>query len=251
MDIGTIIGIIACFGLIIMSIGNKLMLFVDIASVLIVVGGTIGATMINFPLKDVIGAINVAKNVFFAKQSDPTAVIKDLIEYASRARKEGILVLESVVESIKDEFLAKGVQLAVDGLEPKFIQQIMQTEIEKIEDRHKQGAEVFTAMAALAPAFGLIGTLVGLVMMLQSMDDPSTIGPAMAIALITTFYGAILANCLFMPMAGKLKARSKEEVLIRELVLEGILSIAGGDNPRIMEQKLNAFLPPKLRRSSF
>lgn len=251
MDIGSIVGIIACYGLIIMAIGAQLILFINIPSALIVVGGTLGATMINFPLADVIGAVNVAKNVFFAKKSDPALVIKDLIEYAGKARKEGILVLESVVGSIKDEFLAKGVQLAVDGLEPKFIQQIMETEIERIEDRHKYGAEVFSTMAALAPAFGLIGTLIGLVLMLQSMDDPSSIGPSMAVALITTFYGALMANTLFTPMSGKLKARSKEEVLIKELVLEGILSIAGGDNPRIMEQKLNAFLSPKLRKSSF
>ncbi len=251
MDIGTIVGIIACYGLIVMAVGTQLVLFINIPSALIVVGGTIGATMINFPLADVIGAVSVAKNVFFTKKSDPSLMIKDLIEYASKARKEGILVLESVVGSIKDEFLARGGQLAVDGLETKFIKQIMETEIERIEDRHKYGAEVFSTMAALAPAFGLIGTLVGLVLMLQSMDDPSSIGPSMAVALITTFYGALLANTLFTPMSGKLKARSKEEMLIKELVLEGILSIAGGDNPRIMEQKLNAFLPPKLRRSSF
>tara|TARA_Y100000294_G_scaffold85432_1_gene80006 strand:+ start:191 stop:946 length:756 start_codon:yes stop_codon:yes gene_type:complete len=251
MDIGSIIGIIAAYGLIIMAIGTQLVLFISVPSALIVIGGTLGATMVNFPLSDVIGAINVAKNVFFVKKSDASEVIRDLIEYASKARKEGILVLESVVGSIKDEFLAKGVQLAVDGLEPKFIQKILETEIEKIEDRHKSGADVFMAMATLCPAFGLIGTLVGLVLMLQSMEDPSSIGPAMAVALIITFYGAVLANTLFIPMSGKLKARSKEEVLLKELVLEGILSIAGGDNPRIMEQKLNAFLPPKLRKTTF
>ena len=234
-----------------MAIGTQLILFINIPSALIVIGGTIGATMINFPLKDVIGAIAVGKNVFFVKSSDPAEIIKDLVEYGSRARKEGILVLESVVGSIQDQFLAKGIQLAVDGLEPKFIQQIMETEIERLEDRHKHGADVFATMAALAPAFGLIGTLVGLVLMLQSMDDPSSIGPSMAVALITTFYGALMANTLFTPMSGKLKARSKEEMLIKGLVLEGILSIAGGDNPRIMEQKLNSFLPPKSRKTTF
>lgn len=251
MDIGTIIGIIAAYGLIIMAIGTQLILFVNVPSALVVIGGTLGATMVNFPLGRVIGAVNVAKNAFLVKKNDPSLMIQELIEYAGKARKEGILVLESVVGSIKDEFLAKGIQLAVDGLEPKFIQKIMETEIQFIEDRHKQGAEVFTTMAALAPAFGLIGTLVGLVLMLQSMDDPSSIGPSMAVALITTFYGAVLANTLFVPIAGKLKTRSKEELLVKELVLEGIMSIASGDNPRIMEQKLNAFLAPKLRKSSF
>lgn len=252
MDIGTIVGIIAAYGLIVFAIGlTQLMLFINIPSAFVVIGGTLGATMVNFPLNRVIGAMNVAKNAFLVKTSDPSMIIQEMIDYAGRARKEGILVLESVVGSVKDEFLAKGIQLAVDGLEPKFIQKIMETEIQFIEDRHKQGADVFTTMAALAPAFGLIGTLVGLVLMLQSMDDPSAIGPSMAVALITTFYGALMANTLFIPIAGKLKARSSEEMLIKELVLEGIMSIAGGDNPRIMEQKLNAFLSPKLRKSSF
>lgn len=251
MDIGTIIGIIAAYGLIIMAIGTQLILFVNVPSALVVMGGTLGATMVNFPLSRVFGAVNVAKNAFLVKKNDPSLMIQELIEYAGKARKEGILVLESIVGSIKDEFLAKGIQLAVDGLEPKFIQKIMETEIQFIEDRHKQGAEVFTTMASLAPAFGLIGTLVGLVLMLQSMDDPSSIGPSMAVALITTFYGAVLANTLFVPIAGKLRTRSKEELLVKELVLEGIMSIASGDNPRIMEQKLNAFLAPKLRKSSF
>ncbi len=251
MDIGTVIGIIAAYGLILMAIGAQLVLFVNIPSALIVVGGTLGATMVNFPLGRVIGAVSVAKNAFFAQKNDPTIIIKDLIEHAGKARKGGILALESVVGSIKDEFTAKGVQLAVDGLEPKFIQKILETEIQFIEDRHKQGAEVFSTMASLAPAFGLIGTLVGLVLMLQSMDDPSAIGPSMAVALITTFYGAVLANTTFLPISGKLKTRSKEELLAKELVIEGILSIAAGDNPRIMEQKLNAFLPPKLRKTSF
>lgn len=251
MDIGTIVGIIAAYGLIVFAIGTQLVLFINIPSALIVIGGTLGATMVSFPLGRVLGAMNVAKNAFFIKKLDPSIMIKDLIEYAGRARKEGILALESVVGSIKDEFLAKGLQLAVDGLEPRFIQKILETEIQFIEDRHKQGADVFSTMAALAPAFGLIGTLVGLVLMLQSMDDPSAIGPSMAVALITTFYGAVLANTLFLPISGKLQSRSKEELLVKELILEGILSIASGDNPRIMEQKLNSFLPPKLRKSSF
>ncbi len=251
MDIGTIIGIVAAYGLIIMAIGTQLILFVNVPSMLIVVGGTLGAAMVNYPLGTIFGAVNVAKNAFFVKALDPSSMIKDLIEYASRARKEGILVLESVVGSIKDEFLAKGIQLAVDGLEPKFIQQIMENEVQYMEDRHKEGAEVFATLAVLAPALGLIGTLIGLVLMLQSMDDPSAIGPSMAVALITTFYGAVMANTLFIPISGKLKARSKEEMLVKELIVEGVLSIAAGDNPRVMEQKLNAFLSPKFRKSSF
>ena len=137
--------------------------------------------------------------------------------------------------------------MAVDGLEPDAIENIMETEIEFLKNRHNLGAEIFSTMAAFAPALGMIGTLIGLVQMLQSMDDPSSIGPAMAVALLTTFYGSVLANLVFMPMSGKLKAKSKLETMEREIITEGIMCLANGDNPRIVEQKLMSFLPPKLR----
>ena len=161
------------------------------------------------------------------------------------------MALESKINEMNDEFMKKGMQLSVDGLEPGAIKEILETEIDAIQERHKLGAEIFTTLGTFAPALGMIGTLIGLVQMLQTMSDPSTIGPAMAVALLTTFYGAIMANILFLPIAGKLRNRSSEEVMLKDLITEGVISIAKGENPRVIEQKLNAYLPPQMRESSF
>jgi chemotaxis protein MotA len=254
MDLATIIGIFSAFGLVIVSIamGGGLILFVNVPSLMIVVGGTIGATMINYPLKDVLGSIGVVKNAFFAGAIPAVeGLIKEFVNLGSKARREGILALESDVKSIKDEFLKKGLQMAVDGLEPQSIQEILDTEVSYQRARHQLGAEVFSTMGSFAPAMGMIGTLIGLVQMLQTMDNPSTIGPAMAVALLTTFYGSIMANLVCMPIAGKLRSRSKEEVLTKEMVIEGVLSLTRGENPRILEQKMLAFIAPKMRKSNF
>jgi len=147
--------------------------------------------------------------------------------------------------------MRKGLQLSIDGLEPNAINEILNTEIISIQDRHRLGSDIFTTLGTFAPALGMIGTLIGLVQMLQTMEDPSSIGPAMAVALLTTFYGSLLANVVCLPIAGKLRNRSNQEVVAKELMAEGIKSIAKGDNPRLLEQKLNAFLPPQLRETSF
>jgi len=253
VDIATVIGLLAAFGLVLTSlvIGGNPGAFVDIPSVLIVVGGTFGILFINWPLSNLLKIGGVIRNAFFTTQTDYTSLTGRLVEYSTKARKEGILALESASEGESDQFLRKGIQMAVAGLEPTVIQSLLDKEIEKLESRHKGGADLFQAAGTFAPAMGLIGTLIGLVQMLQSMDDPSTIGPAMAVALITTFYGAIMANMIFLPIAGKLRTRSEEEVISKELMLEGILSISAGDNPRILEAKLHAFLEPKMRKSSF
>jgi len=253
MDLATFIGIIASFSLLVSAImmGSGLAAFINIPSILIVLGGTICATMINYPLKDVIRSIKIVQNAFFAKTLTFGEIIANFVNYATRARKEGILALEATLPEIQDDFLKKGLQLTIDGLEPQSITEILETEIAFIEDRHRLGAEMFQTMGTFSPAFGMIGTLIGLVQMLQSMDDPSTIGPSMAVALITTFYGAVLANVLFLPLSGKLKTRSKEESLHKEMILHGIISLSRGDNPRIIEQKLHSFLPPILRVSTF
>lgn len=252
MDLATIIGVVLSFGLVISAImmGSSLFVFISIPSLLIVVGGTLGATLIHYPLGHILGVTGVLKNAFFTKLQKPSETIAQFLEYANRARKEGILSLEPLLKEIDDEYLRKAMQLTVDGVEPQVIQEIMQTEVVYLQERHETGADIFAAMGMYAPALGMIGTVIGLVQMLQSMDDPSAIGPAMAVALITTFYGAVLANLVFNPLSGKLKTRSKEEVLLRELALEGILSISRGENPRIIEEKLNGFLPPKLRTKS-
>jgi len=253
MDIATIIGIVVAFALVLVAIvtGGGLIIFVDVPSLLIVVGGVFGVTLVNYPLSDMLKVMSVALKTLFPTYTNPTEYISKLVEFSGLARKEGILALENASAEIKHEFMKKGIQLAVDGLENQAIRDILETEIDKLEERHKLGAELFTAMGTYGPAMGMIGTLIGLVQMLQTMDDPSSIGPAMAVALLTTFYGAIMANMLFLPMAGKLKNNSAKEIFTNELIMEGILAINSGDNPRVVEQKLHAFIAPKLRKSSF
>ncbi len=249
MDLASIIGLAAGMTIMIVSIlmGGSIFLFINIPSVLIVVGGTIASTLINYPLGDVIGVLRVVKKAFLHREENPTTVVQLLVKFAETARREGILSLEQQVAQVQDDFLRTGINLAVDGTEPEHIRDIMETEISYISERHKSGAGLFEAMAMYAPAFGMIGTLIGLVQMLANMSDPSTIGPSMAVALITTFYGAVMANLIFLPIAGKLKQRSASEVLTKELCVEGIMSIQSGDNPRIVEDKLKAFIAPTKR----
>jgi len=251
MDLATIIGIVLSFGLVVSAImvGSSLMIFISIPSALIVIGGTLGATLVNYPLGQVLGVIGVVKKAFFTNLDSPNDIIERFMDYANRARREGILSLEPIIKQIDDLYLKKGLQLTVDGLEPQAIQEILETEISYREERHETGAEIMSALGAFAPALGMIGTVIGLVQMLQTMSDPSTIGPAMAVALITTFYGAVLANLVFIPLSGKLKHRSKEEVLLMEMVMEGILAISKGENPRIIQEKLSSFVPPRQRKA--
>ncbi len=253
MDIATLVGVISAFALVLTAItlGGSITLFINIPSIMIVIGGTLGATMINYPLPDIFKVFKVVKNAFFHEKQTTAGIISNFVSLAGTARREGILALEAGINEMKDEFMKKGLQLSVDGLEPNSIREILQTEIVAIQDRHKLGSDIFTTIGTFAPALGMIGTLIGLVQMLQTMNDPSTIGPAMAVALLTTFYGALLANILCLPIAGKLKNRSNDEVMMKELMAEGIIAIAKGDNPRIIEQKLNAYLPPQLRENSF
>ena len=257
MDIATLIGILCSFALVtiamVMGEGSffeKFMTFIDIPSIFIVFGGTLGATLTSTPMANLANLGKILKNAFFSKPVDTRIVIDQFIDYANRARREGILTLEGPIRNIDDEYLRKGMQLTVDGLEPQVIEEIMYGEIENLETRHQRGIDIVNALATFAPALGMIGTVIGLVRMLKTLDDPSTIGPAMAIALITTFYGAILANLLFIPLANKLRTRSAEEVQLREMQLQGILAIAKGENPRLIQEKLNSFQPPNQRRAT-
>jgi chemotaxis protein MotA len=249
MDIATIIGIAAGVILILSAIasGGNFGMFIHVPSMLIVFGGTIAATLINFPLADVIGVIKTVKNAFLHKAAPPTEIIKTVVVFATTARRDGILALESKASEAGDEFLEKSVQLAVDGTAPELIKDILTTELAFLEERHSLGQGVFTSMGTFAPAFGMIGTLIGLISMLAALEDPSMIGEGMATALITTFYGAFIANLIFLPIAGKLKVRTRREILTKEVIIEGILSIQSGDNPRVVEQKLKAFIAPTLR----
>jgi len=249
MDIGTITGIVVGFVLIVsaIQIQGGLTFFINVPSLMIVMGGTIASTLVSFPVGRVVGVMNVVRNAFLQKNLDPNQTIDNLVAFAEKARREGILSLEGAIEEVDDDYLKSGIRLAVDGVEPELIKDILDTELAFIEDRHKIGQAIFSTMGSYAPAWGMIGTLIGLVLMLQQMEDPSSIGPAMAVALLTTLYGAIMANVVFLPIAGKLKNRTAEEILIKEITIEGIMSIQSGDNPRIVKQKLQAFLSPQMR----
>jgi chemotaxis protein MotA len=242
VDISTLIGILVAFGLVIISIliGGDGSWFINYPSVMIVMGGTMGATLLNYPLSEVLSVFKVAKNVFLHRSQRATKLIPLIAGFAKKARQEGILSFESQLKDIEDPFLVKGIQMAIDGMESSSIEDVMTTEIQYLEERHRLGSDIFTTM-------GTLGTIIGLVQMLMQMEDPSQIGAPMAVALLTTFYGTLLANLLFLPVAGKLKTRSKQEVLVKQMVLEGVISIQSGDNHRIVEQKLKAFIAPKAR----
>ncbi len=248
MDIATILGIVSGIGLVLAAIlmGSGLGAFVDPPSLLVVVGGSIAAMMIAFPLSTVIGSIKIALKAFFSPKQSPDTVIERIVDLAVKARKESIIALEK--EEIEDPFLAKGIRLVVDGTAPNLVRSILRTEIGFMKQRHLSGQSVFKFLGGMAPAYGMIGTLIGLVQMLQSLDDPSSIGPAMAVALLTTFYGALLANIVALPIAEKLAGKSGDEVLMMEVTIQGVLAILEGDNPIIVRSKLEAFLSPSQRK---
>lgn len=247
MDLGTLVGLLVGMVLITiaMLLGGSLTAFLDVPSALIVFGGTIATTFIRFTLPDVVNSINVATKAFFAKTQPPKEIIQELVSLSHIARKEGLLKLEK--QPVNDHFLKKAIMYCVDGHDSDFIQEVLDKEIDLTLERHDLGQNIFRAMGDASPAFGMIGTLVGLVNMLGNMKDPSSIGPSMAIALLTTLYGAIIANLLMLPMADKLKRRSQEEELNRKLVVEGVLGLQKGLNPRVLEELLTTFLPPKKR----
>ena len=246
MDLATIGGLVGGAGLILAAIlsSGSLGMFIDIPSLLTVVGGAIAALFINFPVGKVLAVAKVVRKAMFHEAEDATEVIGKMVGYAERARKEGMLALEEDSESEPDKFLAKGLRLAVDGTDPQLLARIMETDLTALETRHKDGKAIFEQLGMFAPAFGMIGTLIGLVQMLANLSDPSAIGGGMAIALLTTFYGSVIANLIALPIAGKLKARSDEELHSREMIIEGIMSIQSGDSPRIVQEKLKSYLTP-------
>lgn len=250
MDIATIIGLAAAFGLVGWSIlaGGNLSGFLNLPAAAIVLGGTFGSLLVHFPLSRFLGLFQILRKTLVFVQPEPDAVIEKMVKYAERARREGMLALEDDSETEEDEFLRKGLRLAVDGTDPQLLEKILHTDLQQIENRHFEGAKMLAAGGTFAPAFGMIGTLIGLVSMLSTLSDPAKIGAGMATALVTTFYGAVLANALFLPLAGKLETRSREEILNKEMVIDGIMAIQSGDSPRIVEEKLKSFLSPSLRR---
>jgi chemotaxis protein MotA len=249
VDIATLVGIVAGIGVIIgaILIGGPLGAFINVPGILIVLGGTVAATLIAQHLKIALNAVKVGLNAVFDRSPAVEETIALIEKLASRVRKEGTLALESV--KVKDAFMAKGVRLAVDGVAVDTIRTTLVVEMMSMKQRHERGQQVFRFMGATAPAMGMVGTLIGLVQMLRTLDDPSSIGPSMAVALLTTLYGAVLANLLFLPVADKLEQRTRSETVNMRIIIEGIESIVNGENQIIVREKLEGFLAPDTRKS--
>lgn len=254
MELGSIIGLISGIFFIAISIlinaKFDVTLFsamLNAPSVLIVVGGVFASVLIAYPLSRLMASLKSVKKVFKPSNIDPSKAIKDIISLANLARKEGLLALEDAVQEVDDDFLKKGIMLIVDGTDPELVRGILETELSYQELRHSDSRSIWEFIASMGPAWGMIGTLIGLVLMLQDLSDPETIGPNMAVALLTTLYGTILANLVASPIANKMRVFSREELLMKEVLIEGMLSIQAGENPRIIEEKLKAFLSPDMR----
>lgn len=249
MELGTIIGLISGVILIFTTIflGGEISSFINIPSFLVVIGGAIAATFVAFTFSEVLGVVNVVKNAFFGPKLDYIQVIETVVELAKKARREGLLAVDKEVNKIDNEYLRNGMEMVVDGTEPELIRKVMETELSYLQDRHLKGQQLFNTLGMYAPAFGMIGTLIGLIAMLQNLDNPAAIGPGMAVALITTFYGALSANLVFLPLATKLQIQSNNEVLEKEMIIEGVLAIQFGEHPNTISRKLLNFLPPKMR----
>jgi chemotaxis protein MotA len=247
MDIATIIGIISGLGLIfgaIMAQGNGAM-FINPPSIMIVVGGTLASTLITFPLGDVLHALQAARQVFSSRKINPNEVVRVIITVANLSRRQGLVSLSRV--RTDNKILKKALQLIADGAPEEVIRQTLRIEIDAMRSRHSVAQDVFRKMGLYAPAFGMLGTLIGLVQMLRMLDDPAEVGPAMSIALLTTFYGSLLSSLVFLPIAGKLKSRTSTEMVNLEIIFEGALSVLQNNNPMLIYEKLSSFIPPGMR----
>lgn len=248
MDIATLLGLAVAVSLIVSSIalgGGSFAAFIDLPSALIVLGGAMAAALVSFPLRNFASVFRVtAKSLFYRLESVPQ-LSDEIVRLAELARRQGLLSLETQLTNIRHPFLLLGVQLAIDGTRPEATEDILRTELSAVAHRHRDGKGVIDCMGRFSPAFGMIGTLMGLVMMLGNMRDPSKIGSGMAVALLTTLYGALAANVVFLPIAEKLKFTSRQELLAMELIVRGVLAIQAGEHPRVIEQKLKSFDPDR------
>ncbi|TET41402.1 MAG: motility protein A, partial [Elusimicrobia bacterium] len=220
------------------------------SSMFITFGGAFPATLVNYPMKQVLGVFKIAKKVLTEREEDPAKLINQFIYFTKIAHKRGILELEKELNKVNNEFLKRGVQLVVDGADQERIRAELETEITFIRERHRVGQEIFLTLGTYCPAFGMIGTIMGLIMMLARIEDQSQIAGGMAVALLTTFYGAVAGYLLFLPVAGKLKRRSEDEIFIKEVIIRGVLSLQAGEIPSVMEAKLKAYLAPQLRKKT-
>ena len=249
MDLGTLFGFIGTWLLIIATLlmGGSLTTYIDVPSAILVFGASITILFFAIPAKYVKGLIPVTKKAFFTKPTQIDKLIEDLVSFAEIARRDGILSLENAVKDIDDPFIVQGIQMAVDGTDPELIEQVMLNDLENLAERHETGKFLYDTMGKYAPAIGMIGTLIGLVAMLADLSDPAAIGAGLAVALLTTLYGAIIANAVAGPIADRLAKRSAEEVMYKTVIVKGVMAIQSGDNPRVVEQKLRTFLPPSER----
>ncbi len=256
MDLASIIGIVLSLAFMIISIclGDdgiaSLKGFLDIPSVMITFGGAFCATLASTSITDFIGGLKSIRLVFKTYAEDTGEMIRRIIDLSNVARKEGLLSLEEAAADLEDEFLKKGILLIVDGTDPELVRAIMETELTSLEDRHKSKVAFWDTLAAMGPAWGMIGTLIGLINMLGNLSDPSSLGPAMAVALVTTFYGSVLANWLCAPVTNKMKENNAKEVMVKQITIEGLLSIQAGENPRVIEEKLKSFVSPSEREAA-
>ncbi|MCC7145073.1 MAG: motility protein A [Phycisphaeraceae bacterium] len=251
MDLGLLFGFFGTWIIIVWALlsGGSIIAYWDVASSILVFGASVTMMFFAFPMENVKSIFAILRQLLFHKSQAPGNLITDMVYYAEIARRDGILSLENVIKDIEDTFVVHGIQMAIDGTDPELIESVLTNELENIIDRHDQGKALFDTLAKYAPAYGMIGTLVGLVIMLRNMSDPSMIGPGMAVAILTTLYGALIANSFALPMADRLARRSAEEILNKTIILKGVMAIQSGDNPRIVEKKLMTFLPPSLRKS--
>ncbi|MCH7673531.1 motility protein A [candidate division KSB1 bacterium] len=251
MDKGTVIGIVAGLGLVIVSMlmGGSVAAFFDIPSLLIVLGGTFAATLVNFPMEDVIGVMKVTQKVIKEEIMPSSKYIDQIVDISKKARTNGLLAIEEDLNNVDEDFMRVTLQHVVNGTENEDLSKLMDAELAIMTQRHKIGQRMYSAMGTYAPAFGMIGTLIGLIQMLQHLDDPASVGPGMAMAMITTFYGALFANLFFLPMAGKLKQRSEQEIQFKEMLLMGVMAIQAEESPRVIQSKLVTYLTPAERKT--
>lgn len=256
MDIASLAGLVVCIVLVLWAIitgagvSGLINNFVDVQSVLITFGGAFCSVLASNTLKDFLGGLKSFTLVLKSSSVNTSEVIAKIIDLSNVARKEGLLQLEEAAGELDDEFMKKGILLIVDGTDPELVRAIMETEIISLESRHKKNIKFWEDVASMGPAWGMIGTLVGLVNMLQTMDDPANIGPQMSVALLTTLYGSLLANWICTPVASKLKVKNEAEMQVKEIMIEGLLSIQAGENPRVIEEKLKSFMSPSDRVSA-
>ncbi len=252
MDIATIAGIIVFLGFVVVSITHAqgfaaLKLFINLEAFLVVLGGTFCALLVNYPLSQVLGVRKVLRKVLFSMGEDTTEIVSTFVDFTKKARTEGLLSLEGDVKNVKNDFMRRGTQLVIDGYDSQFISSMLETEIRFIRERHKVGQEIFNALGTYAPAFGIIGAVLGMILLLSKVDDPSKVPGLMASALAAAFYGLTAGYLLLYPMAGKLRRRSEEELLVKEIIIRGVLLLQSGVSPIIMESNLKAYLEPAQR----